>query len=71
MAQIHGDLHADKQHKGRAIIYGRFLSRLNIEYTSSDLLFHEKIGICQYDQDYPFYKMRTDGLKKYFLLMSG
>jgi len=53
--RMHGantfNLHANKQSKRRAIVYSRFLSRLNIEYTPSDLFFHEKVGICQYDKD--------------------
>ena len=61
-----GDLHADKQYEARAIIYGRFLSRLNIEYTPDDLLLHEKIGICQYVQDYVFLKNAHKWLEKIF-----
>jgi glycosyltransferase involved in cell wall biosynthesis len=56
--RLHGantdDLYANKKHEGRALIYSRFLSRLNIEYTQNDLLFHQKIGTYQYSQDYIF-----------------
>ena len=68
--RLHGantvDLHADKQHEARAIVYGRFLSRLNIEYTPDDLLLHEKIGICQYGQDYVFLQNAHKWSRKIF-----
>lgn len=68
--RLHGantvDLHADKQHEARAIIYSRFLSRLHIEYTPSDLLLHEKIGIFQYSQDYVFLQNTYRWLEKIF-----
>ena len=56
--RLHGsntdDLYADKKRDGRALIYARMLSGLQIEYTQNDLAFHQKLGMYQYDSEYAF-----------------
>ena len=48
------NLHGDEQRIGRARIYARMLSRLQIDATEADLSLHEKLGMYQYESAYAF-----------------
>jgi len=68
MYRLHGsntsDLHGSQQNKGRALIYSRFLSLLELEYSEADLALHEMIGSYRYDAKLSFLQATRIWLEK-------
>jgi len=47
-------MHAEEQHQTRLMIYRRFLSRIEVEFSQAELGLHEQLGLYQYQRDTDF-----------------